>query len=146
MKILIINGPNLDMLGKRDKSHYGSLTLKQLNTVVAHYAKRQKCKTAFYQSNCEGQLISAITKSKCDAIILNAGAYSHTSYSIRDAIECCGKTVVEVHLSDVSNREEFRKKRAFQDVVSGYFYGKQQQSYFDAIDYIIAKENKKYEM
>ena len=136
MKILVINGPNLDMLGKRDPSHYGSLTLNQLNKQVAFYAKQKGAKTNFFQSNCEGAIITAITHTKCDAIILNAGAYSHTSYAIRDAIECCGKFVVEVHLSDVSSREDFRKIRVFEQVTKGYFYGKQKQSYFDALDFI----------
>ena len=141
MKILVINGPNLDVLGKRDPRHYGTLTLKQLNKEIALYARQKNCKTKFFQSNCEGKLITAITHSKCDAILLNAGAYSHTSYAIRDAIECCGKKVVEVHLSDVSNREEFRKKRVFDGVVSSYFFGKNKQSYFDAINFIVTKEN-----
>jgi len=136
MKILVINGPNLDMLGKRDPAHYGSLTLKQLNNQVALYAKKHGIKTVFFQSNCEGAIITAITHSKCNAIILNAGAYSHTSYAIRDAIECCQKPVVEVHLSDVSSREDFRKIRVFEQVAKGYYYGKQTQSYFDAVDFL----------
>lgn len=140
MKILIINGPNLHMLGKRNPSHYGASTLRQLNRDVATYAKLKKCKTQFFQSNCEGKLISQITKTKCDAIILNAGAYSHTSYALRDAIECAGKPVVEVHLSDVSNREDFRKKRVFDGVVKGYFYGKKTKSYLEAIDFLISRE------
>ncbi|MBR5250481.1 MAG: 3-dehydroquinate dehydratase [Clostridia bacterium] len=136
MKILVINGPNLDMLGKRDPIHYGTLTLNQLNKQVSLYAKKSGFKTTFFQSNCEGAIITAITHSKCDAIILNAGAYSHTSYAIKDAIECCQKFVVEVHLSDVSNREDFRKIRVFEQVTKGYFYGKKTQSYLDAVDFI----------
>ena len=142
MKILIINGPNLHMLGKRNPQHYGSLTLKQLNKEISNYSKLKKCKVFFAQSNCEGKLINYITKNKCDAIIINAGAYSHTSYALRDAIECCGKPVVEVHLSDVTNREDFRKIRIFKEVVKGYFYGKQTQSYLDAVDFLLGLEGK----
>lgn len=142
MKILVINGPNLDMLGKRDSRYYGTLTLKQLNKSIKDFAKSKKCKVKFFQNNCEGKLISAITKARCDAIILNAGAYSHTSYALRDAIECCNKNVVEVHLSDIMNREDFRKIRVFEDVVSACFYGKNKESYFEAINYLITKDDK----
>ena len=110
MKILIVNGPNLHMLGKRKAEHYGSLTLAQLEKQVADYAAKNDVETEFFQSNCEGRLIDVITDNDADAIVLNAGAYTHYSYAIADAVECCGKPVVEVHLSDVENREDFRKK------------------------------------
>lgn len=142
MKILVINGPNLDMLGRRDSKFYGTLTLKQLNKSVKEYAKQMGCRVSFFQSNCEGKLISAVTKAKSDAIIINPGAYSHTSYALRDAIECFGKNVVEVHLSDIMNREDFRKIRVLKDIVSNCFYGKNKESYFEAINYLISKEEK----
>ena len=110
MKILIVNGPNLHMLGKRKAEHYGSLTLAQLEKQVADYAAKNDVETEFFQSNCEGRLIDVITDNDADAIVLNAGAYTHYSYAIADAVECCGKPVVEVHLSDVEKREDFRKK------------------------------------
>lgn len=140
MKILIVNGPNLHMLGKRKAEHYGSLTLAQLEKQVADYAAKNDVETEFFQSNCEGRLIDVITDNDADAIVLNAGAYTHYSYAIADAVECCGKPVVEVHLSDVENREDFRKKSVLIPVCAARFYGKKQGSYFDAIDWLT--ENK----
>ena len=140
MKILIVNGPNLHMLGKRKAEHYGSLTLAQLEKQVADYAAKNDVETEFFQSNCEGRLIDVITDNDADAIVLNAGAYTHYSYAIADAVECCGKPVVEVHLSDVENREDFRKKSVLTPVCPARFYGKKQGSYFDAIDWLT--ENK----
>ena len=140
MKILIVNGPNLHMLGKRKAEHYGSLTLAQLEKQVADYAAKNDVETEFFQSNCEGRLIDVITDNDADAIVLNAGAYAHYSYAIADAVECCGKPVVEVHLSDVEKREDFRKKSVLTPVCAARFYGKKQGSYFDAIDWLT--ENK----
>lgn len=140
MKILVINGPNLHMLGKRKAEHYGSMTLAQLEEAVASYAKSKGAETEFFQSNCEGRLIDVITQNDADAIILNAGAYTHYSYAVADAVECCGKPVVEVHLSDVENREGFRKISVLTPVCAARFYGKKQGSYFDAVDWLL--ENK----
>lgn len=140
MKILVMNGPNLHMLGKRKEQHYGTMTLEQLNNAVSQYAKNKGVETEFFQSNCEGRLIDKITQNTCDAIVLNAGAYTHYSYAIADAIECCGKPVIEVHLSDVENREDFRKISVLAPVCKAKFFGKKEKSYFEAIDFLV--ENK----
>lgn len=136
MKVLVINGVNLHMLGKRKAEHYGSMTLAQLEDMVRDYATGQGVDTEFYQSNCEGALVDKITQNDSDAIVLNAGAYTHYSYAIADAIECCGKPVVEVHLSDVENREGFRKISVLTPVCATRFFGKKEKSYFEAIDWI----------
>jgi len=140
MKILVINGVNLHMLGRRKAEHYGAMTLAQLEDMVRDHAIKQGVDTEFFQSNCEGALVDKITQNECDAIVLNAGAYTHYSYAIADAIECCGKPVVEVHLSDVENREEFRKISVLTPVCVARFFGKKEKSYFEAIDFL-AKKN-----
>lgn len=122
------------MLGKRDKTLYGSLTLKEINAAVEAYAQEKGIKTEFFQSNCEGEIIDALHNAKADGIILNAGAYSHYSYAIRDAVECA-PAAVEVHLSDITKREDFRKIRVLEGVVKACFMGKKEKSYFEAVDY-----------
>ena len=101
MKILVINGPNLNMLGLRDKNNYGNLTLKEINKKLRELAKN-KAKLKFYQSNCEGKLVSFIQKHlNYDALIINAGAYTHTSLAIHDALELFKGKIMEVHLSNI---------------------------------------------
>ena len=136
MKVLVINGVNLHMLGKRKAEHYGSMTLAQLEDMVRDYATGLGVDAEFYQSNCEGALVDKITQNDSDAIVINAGAYTHYSYAIADAIECCGKPVVEVHLSDVENREDFIKISVLTPVCATRFFGKKEKSYFEAIDWI----------
>ena len=137
MKILVINGVNLHMLGKRKAEHYGTMTLAQLEDMVRDYASKQGVDTEFFQSNCEGALVDKITGNDSDAIIINAGAYTHYSYAIADAIECCGKPVIEVHLSDVENREGFRKISVLTPVCATRFFGKKEKSYFEAVDWLV---------
>ncbi len=139
MKLLIVNGVNLNMLGKRDSAHYGTFTLTQLNREIRKYARGKGIKTAFVQSNCEGRLVGYLQKCKADGVILNAGAYTHYSYALRDCIADMKVEVVEVHLSDIYNREEFRKTDVLRDVVSKVYYGEKQYSYFKAVDYFAAK-------
>ncbi|MDD3832258.1 MAG: 3-dehydroquinate dehydratase [Clostridia bacterium] len=135
MKLLIINGPNLNMLSKRSQEHYGELTLKQLNNQVRRYAKDRGISCQFYQSSYEGDIINKLEHAKVNGIILNAGALSHYSYAIRDCIECIDIPVVEVHLSDINAREDFRKVRVFDGVVAQLYSGGKQESYFRAVDY-----------
>lgn len=138
MKILIINGPNLNMLGKRDKSHYGSFTLEEVNQQIKD--KYPDVQFEFYQSNHEGSIIDKIQNSfHYDALIINAGGYTHTSISIRDALEILDILKVSVHLSNYLEREDFRRVDYLKDVVLKVFYGKKINSYFEAIDYLIAK-------
>ena len=134
MKILLLNGVNMNMLGKRNADHYGTDTLPALEQKVISYAKSQGADVTCKQSNIEGELVNILQQTDCNAVVLNAGAYSHYSYALRDCIECISVPVVEVHMSDIYNREDFRKVDVLKDVCQGYFYGKGIQSYFDAID------------
>jgi len=138
MKIAVIHGPNLNILGKRDPKHYGTLTLDQINqTITDHFSHVD---FIFFQSNHEGEIIDFIQDLTVDALVINAAAYTHTSVAIRDALELLDIPKVEVHLSDITNREDFRKVNYIKDVVDQTFYGKKEQSYLEAIDYILAKK------
>ena len=110
-KVLVINGPNLNMLGIREKSIYGSDTLDSINAEIKAYAETLYIKCDFFQSNCEGEIISKIhtVLTDYDGCVINAGAYTHYSYAIRDAIACVNKPFIEVHMSDIHSREEFRR-------------------------------------
>ncbi|KAA3608468.1 MAG: type II 3-dehydroquinate dehydratase [Calditrichaeota bacterium] len=123
MKILIINGPNLNLLGKRNPTVYGQNSLNEVNDFVKGYFK--KVEIDFYQSNHEGEIIDKIQKADGHyaGVVLNAGAFTHYSYAIRDAIESVSVPVVEVHISNIAGREEFRHKSVISDVVSGSIVG-----------------------
>lgn len=139
MKILVINGVNLNMLGKRDTSHYGSLTLPKLNKKIADTFKNVPIRLDFMQTNHEGEIVEVLQRAagNYQAVVLNAGAYTHYSYAIRDAVECAGLPVTEVHLSDIFAREEFRKISVIEEVCCAKFYGKKEDSYIEAINYLI---------
>lgn len=136
--ILIINGPNLNMLGIREKEKYGSLSLDKINNMISEYAKEKKLGIEFYQSNVEGELINIIqeNRSKYDYYIINAGAYTHYSYAIRDAIASIETPVIEVHITNVFDREEFRSKSVISHVCIGSISGFGYHSYLLAIDAI----------
>ncbi len=125
IKILVIHGPNLDLLGKREPGVYGKITLKQINTALRKLAKSRRIKLEILQSNHEGELVSAIGKAKgeFDAILINPAAYTHTSVAIRDAILASELPAVEVHLSNIYAREEFRHKSLISPVACGGIYG-----------------------
>ncbi len=133
MKFLFINGVNLNLTGKREKSVYGTQTLEEINADIAEHFKGDECE--FYQSNCEGEICTAIQQAKADAIILNAGAYTHYSLAIRDAIASIQIPVVEVHMSNVHAREEFRSKSVISEVCKGVICG------FGKNSYILAAES-----
>lgn len=133
MKFLFINGVNLNMTGKREKGVYGTQTLEQINNEIAAHFKDDKCE--FFHSNCEGEICSAIHNADADAIILNAGAYTHYSYAIRDAIASVNIPVVEVHMSNVHAREEFRHASVLSGVCKGVVLG------FGKNSYILAAES-----
>ena len=137
MNILVINGPNLNMLGKRPKEHYGSLTLDEINNLMLKEANNE-VGIDFYQSNYEGDIITKIQEAinKYDAIIINPGAYTHTSVAIHDALEIYNGIKIEVHLSEVDNREDFRKVNFVRDVCDKTFAGKKEGSYIDALQYL----------
>ena len=140
MKALVINGPNLNMLGKRPKEHYGSLTLYEINDLMLKEA--DDIELEFFQSNSEGDIITEIQLAigNFDAIIINPGAYTHTSIAIHDALEIFDGIKIEVHLSDVDNRDDFRKVNFVRDVCDVTFSGKKEGSYIEAIKYL--KNNK----
>lgn len=133
-KILVINGPNLNMLGKRPKEHYGTKTLDEINQMIKDYDKNFSFD--FFQSNYEGAIIDRIQKNDYDAIIINPAAYTHTSVAIRDALEIVDKPKVEVHLSDVFNRDDFRKIDYIKDVCDECITNLKEYSYIKAVEYL----------
>lgn len=139
MKILVINGPNLNMLGIREPSVYGSSTLEDLNNYVRSFAKSINVEVDFFQSNCEGEIIGSIHSVllNYDACLINAGAYTHYSYAIYDAIKSVSKPFVEVHLSDVNSREDFRKISVIKPACVATFCGLGQDSYTKGIEHIV---------
>ena len=135
MKITIVNGPNLNMLGKRESKHYGNFTLNDLNLLIERTFPNVNF--TFFQSNHEGSIIDYLQDLQTDALIINAGAYTHTSIAIRDALVMLSIPKVEVHLSDVDNREDFRKIDYIRDVVDYHVVGKKEQSYIEAIRFLL---------
>ena len=138
MKILVMNGPNLNMTGIRKKNVYGAETLADINAELKAYGESKGCEMSFYQSNHEGALIDVIheSKDKYDGVVLNAGAYTHYSYAIRDAIEAVADYTpfVEVHMSDIHKREDFRKNSVITDVCVKQISGFGKDSYKMGID------------
>ena len=138
MKILIINGPNLNMTGIRKKSVYGFETLDEINAYLDEYAKSRGVGLTFFQSNHEGDIIDCIQQSRStyDGAVINAGAYTHYSYAIRDAIESVSDFLpfVEVHLSDIASREEFRRVSVIKEVCIKQISGHGKDSYKMGID------------
>ena len=134
--ILIINGPNLHKLGSRESKIYGAMTLDEIYQKIIEYAQTRNAQVKFFQSNIEGEIIDQIYKSVdfFNGIILNAGAYSHTSIAIRDAISSINIPVVEVHISNIFNREAFRHHSYLSPVCVGTITG------FGYLGYILALE------
>ncbi|MFH0791477.1 MAG: type II 3-dehydroquinate dehydratase [Candidatus Omnitrophota bacterium] len=130
-KILVIHGPNLDLLGKRQPEIYGRITLAQINQQLQKLAEIKRVGLVIKQSNHEGQIVDLIGKSrtKFAGLLINPAAYTHTSVAIRDAILACGIPVVEVHLSNIYSREEFRHKSLISPVVNGTILGFGAKSY-----------------
>ena len=124
-KILILHGPNLNLLGKRETDIYGEVTLEEINKKLMELAGELGVSIDVYQSNSEGELVTEIQNSmdNYDALVINPGAYTHTSIALRDAIAGAGISTVEVHLSNIYQREEFRKKSMLADVVVGQITG-----------------------
>ena len=139
MKILVINGPNLNMLGIREPNIYGDKTYKNLCDKIKSYAKQRGIKVSFFQSNCEGDLVTAIQKTykKIDGIVINPGAYTHTSVALLDAVKSVGTPTVEVHISDVSSREDFRQVSYIRSACIATICGKGFDGYNEAIDILM---------
>lgn len=139
MNILVINGPNLNMLGIREPEIYGSKSYNDLVNLLLDYASERKIHIEVYQSNHEGEIIDLL-QDKRDAfhrLIINPGAYTHYSYAIRDAITSCRYDAIEVHLSDIHHREDFRKISVIQDVCVKQISGKGFDGYLEAIDHFL---------
>ena len=131
MKVLVISGPNLNKLGDRDATLYGTTTLKQIEETLRSDARALGCELVFFQSNHEGGIIDFIQQESPDAsgILINPGGLTHNSYSLRDALEDSGRPVVEVHLSNIQAREDFRRRSVIAPVVLGQISGFKAESY-----------------
>jgi len=134
--IIIINGPNLNLLGKREKSHYGNITYSKLEKTCLEYAKNKDINIIFKQSNIEGEIVTIIqqAREKYDGLIINAAGFTHTSVAIRDALTIFKKPSIELHISNIYKREEFRHKSLISDVVTGIICGLGVNGYILAIN------------
>jgi len=140
-KIIILNGPNLNLLGEREKNQYGSFTLKEVEERCNNHANQNDLSLVFYQSNIEGELVEKIQESRNtqQGLIINAGGYTHTSVAIHDALKIITIPIIELHISNIYNREEFRHKSLISKVAKGVICG------FGAEGYIMAlKAMKEY--
>ena len=133
-KIIILNGPNLNLLGEREKEKYGNITLKDIENNCKEFAKKNDIDLSLFQSNIEGELVEEIQKSRKEqnGLIINAGAYTHTSVAIHDALKVLKIPIVELHITNIYNREEFRHKSLISQLATGILCG------FGAEGYIMA--------
>jgi 3-dehydroquinate dehydratase-2 len=142
-KILVIHGPNLNLLGQREPGIYGNVTLTQINRELKKVAKREKVSLRIKQTNHEGEIVDLIGKSTYEGLLINPAAYTHTSVAIRDAIAAAKRVSVEVHLSNIYAREEFRQKSLISPVVKGTISGFGWKSYILALMALIDLMNVK---
>ena len=134
-KIIIINGPNLNLLGEREQSQYGSMTFEKLKEICEKKADELKIQVEFYQSNVEGEIVNKIqdARKNFNGMIINAAGFTHTSVAIRDALSIFKKPIIELHISNIFKREEFRHKSLISDVVDGGIFGLGAEGYILAI-------------
>jgi len=134
-KIIIINGPNLNLLGEREQSQYGSTTFKQLKENCIKESKKIGIELEFAQSNIEGELVNLIqdARKKYDGMIINAAGFTHTSVAIRDALDLFKRPIIELHISNIYKREEFRQKSLISDIATGGIFGLGVEGYILAI-------------
>jgi 3-dehydroquinate dehydratase II len=135
-RVAILHGVNLDTLGRRDPEHYGTFTLAELEVQIKRFAHELGLETIFFQTNHEGEFVEYLHRltETADSAVLNAGAWTHYSYAIRDALELTAIPAVEVHLSDVASREEWRRHSVFDGVVLGVVSGKGPDGYREALE------------
>jgi 3-dehydroquinate dehydratase-2 len=140
-RIEVLHGVNLDMLGKRDPEHYGTLTLIELEVRIRHWARELGLEATFFQTNAEHEYVERLHQAPelADGLLLNPGAWTHYSYAIRDALEIAGMPAVEVHLSDVESREEWRRVSVISGLVAGRIHGKGADGYREALE-LLARE------
>lgn len=138
--VLVLHGPNLNLLGEREPSVYGTMTLAQLNATIRKEARRLGLSVRIFQRNGEGQLIDLLHAHRrwADAVLINPGAYTHYSYALRDAIAAVAKPVYEAHLSDIRTREPWRRVSVIAEVCAGRVLGKGAGSYLEALRRIAA--------
>ena len=146
-KIIIINGPNLNLLGEREQSQYGSTTFEQLKENCLEESKKMGIELEFTQSNIEGELVNLIqdARKKYDGMIINAAGFTHTSVAIRDALDLFKKPIIELHISNIYKREEFRHKSLISDIATGGIFGLGVEGYILAIisiEKILKNENR----
>jgi len=146
-KIIIINGPNLNLLGEREQSQYGSTTFDQLKENCLKESKKIGIELEFAQSNIEGELVTLIqdARKKYDGMIINAAGFTHTSVAIRDALDLFKKPIIELHISNIYKREEFRHKSLISDIATGGIFGLGVEGYILAIisiEKILKNENR----
>ena len=134
-KIIIINGPNLNLLGEREQSQYGSVTYEKLKEKCLKKTEEMKIDAQFFQSNIEGEIVNKIQEARniFDGIIINAAGFTHTSVAIRDALSIFKKPIIELHISNIYKREDFRQKSLISDVVNGGIFGLGTEGYILAI-------------
>ena len=137
-KIIILNGPNLNLLGEREKNQYGSFTIEDIEKNCKEFAKNNDLKLTFFQSNIEGELVEKIqiSRKNQDGLIINAGGYTHTSVAIHDALKIIKIPIIELHISNIYNREEFRHKSLISNVANGVICGFGESGYIMALDAI----------
>lgn len=145
MKILVINGPNLNMLGIREPDIYGRATYESLCRKIRDHAEKRGIEVTLYQSNHEGDLVDAIQQAygKADGIVINPGAYTHTSIAILDAVKAVGIRTVEVHISDLDAREDFRKVSYIRAACEKTISGHGTDGYLEAMDFLAGTEDGK---
>ena len=145
-KIIIINGPNLNLLGEREQSQYGSITFEELKEKCLKKTTELKIDAEFFQSNIEGEIVTKIQDSRknFDGMIINAAGFTHTSVAIRDALDIFKKPIIELHISNIYKREEFRHKSLISDIATGGIFGLGVEGYILAIisiEKILKNEN-----
>ena len=135
-KIIILNGPNLNLLGEREKNQYGSFTLSDIEKNCEKFADKNNLKISLYQSNIEGEIVEKIQHSRKDqdGLIINAGGYTHTSVAIHDALKIIKIPIIELHISNIYNREDFRHKSLISKVANGVICGFGDHGYIMALE------------